>query len=64
MSRLEENKQILQKISNAIDKCPEMRFIQILWALNVVSHEDRYHEESEITKKIVDSQYKKLYNEE
>jgi hypothetical protein len=43
-----------------VEKCPDMRFIQLLWALGIVSHEDRFYEESIRTKEIVDLNYKEL----
>lgn len=60
MSRLEENKQIVEKISKIVDVCPQLRFIQLLWALGIVDGQDRFYEESEITNKVMDINYKKL----
>lgn len=60
MSRLEENKQIVEKISKIVDACPQLRFIQLLWALGIVDGHDRFYEESELTNKVIDINYKKL----
>lgn len=60
MSRLEENKQIVEKISKIVNACPQLRFIQLLWALGIVDGQDRFYEESEITNKVMDINYKKL----
>lgn len=60
MSRLEENKKIVEKISQIVDVCPQLRFIQLLWALGIVDGQDRFYEESEITNKVIDINYKKL----
>ena len=47
--RHEYNLEIIQLIKEYIDIYPELRFIQLLWLLNVVNNMDRFHEESEIT---------------
>ena len=60
MSRNDTNKYILDKVADMVEKCPDMRFIQLLWALGIVNHEDRFYEESVRTKEIVDSNYNKL----
>ena len=50
--RQEYNLKILAKIKEYILKNPELRFIQILWALKIINREegtfnieDRFHEE-------------------
>ena len=55
-SRQEYNLKILDKIKEYILKNPELRFIQILWALNIINRkegtfdiEDRFHEEPSMT---------------
>ena len=45
MNRYENNKKILTKIAEFIERCPDMRFIQLLWALGIVNSEDRFYEE-------------------
>lgn len=47
--RYEYNKKLLDIISQAIEKNPDLRFIQLLWKLNIVNNEDRFHEESKET---------------
>lgn len=61
MSRLENNIEILKKIESVVNNCPELRFIQILWALGIIDGQDRFNEESVDTKKIVDNNYDKMY---
>lgn len=60
MTRYDENKKIVSKISEFIERCPDMRFIQLLWALGIVNSEDRFYEESEITYKIVEKYCNKV----
>jgi len=43
------NKECLRLFEAYLKKCPELRFIQALWALNIVDREDRYYEEPDIT---------------
>lgn len=62
MNRYENNKKILTKMAEFIEKCPDMRFIQILWALGIVNSEDRFYEESEKTAEIVKEYYNKVMN--
>lgn len=59
--RLGYNKQILDRICKYIEKYPDMRFIQVLWNLNLINRveskeipnawliEDRYYEEPDET---------------
>ena len=53
--RLLYNLEILEKIVEYAIKHPEFRFIQILWALNVINRDidgnlmDRFYEEPDIT---------------
>ena len=44
-NRQKYNKEILEILSEFIEEHPEMRFIQALWALDIVSLEDRFYEE-------------------
>lgn len=45
-NRYKHNLKILELLSEFLEKHPELRFIQALWALNIVSNQDRFHEES------------------
>ena len=47
--RQKYNLEILEEVKNFLEKQPDMRFIQALWALNIVDKEDRFYEEPEIT---------------
>lgn len=55
MNRLKANEKILKILEQYINEHPDMRFIQILWALDIINMEnewlieDRFHEESEKT---------------
>ena len=54
--RQENNRKLIALISEYIDKHPEMRFIQALWALNIIDRDengiiDRFSEESDKTLK-------------
>lgn len=49
MTRYEYNKKILDIIKQEIEKNKDLRFIQLLWNLNIVDHEDRFYEESKET---------------
>ena len=49
--RLPANREILKILSEYIDKNPDLRFIQALWALKIIDRDepgiiDRFHEES------------------
>lgn len=46
---LETNMMILHALEKAVQANPDLRFIQLLWAVNVVNTEDRFYEESEVT---------------
>ena len=48
-NRQTNNRKILKYLSDYIEKHPELRFIQILWNLNIVDNTDRYAEEPDIT---------------
>ena len=39
------NKKCLEKLSDFLEAHPKFRFIQALWALNIVDNEDRFYEE-------------------
>ena len=45
------NKECLNLVRKFLEKNPDLRFIQALWALNIVNSEDRFHEEPNITLK-------------
>lgn len=45
INRQEYNKKILSILTEEINKSPELRFIQILWFLNIVDNTDRFYEE-------------------
>lgn len=47
--RYKYNKKLLDIISRAIEKYTDLRFIQLLWKLNIVNNEDRFYEESKET---------------
>lgn len=59
MSRLDNNRRILTILSEYIEKHPDLRFIQILWALNVVDHSDRFYEEPETTLEKINNELRK-----
>lgn len=59
-NRQEYNRKIVSQISEMVEKCPDLRFIQILWALGIINHEDRFYEESNETNKIVDEKIKRI----
>lgn len=58
------NRKIVSLISDMVEKCPDMRFIQLLWALGIVNREDRFYEESEETNEIVIKNMEKVHNEQ
>ena len=43
--RYENNKQILEILKNSIEENKNLRFVQILWMLNIVDNTDRFYEE-------------------
>lgn len=47
--RYENNKQILEILKNSIEENKNLRFVQILWMLNIVDNTDRFHEEPWVT---------------
>ena len=47
--RYENNKQILEILKNTIEENKNLRFVQILWMLNIVDNTDRFYEEPWIT---------------
>lgn len=50
MTRLEANREIIIKVEDFLEKNPDMRFIQALWALNIIERDrDKFYEESETT---------------
>jgi hypothetical protein len=47
MNRLEANREILKYLSHIIEECPDWRFQQILFNLNLYTpNKDRFYEES------------------
>lgn len=57
MSRLTDNQKILEILKEKVEEYPDLRFIQLLMNLDVVDHEDRFYEESNITlKRIMDNE--------
>lgn len=51
-TRYVNNKAILNKLSDLIDKYPDMRFNQLLWATGIIANDengiiDKFYEESE-----------------
>ena len=52
------NQQIINYLLKFITNNPEMRFIQVLWALGIVDNSDRFYEESNTTLEKV----KRIYN--
>lgn len=49
MTRLKYNYEILEIITLAIQKCPDMRFGQILANLNIIKYEQNTYDDSVIT---------------
>lgn len=49
MARLKCNYEILEIITIAIQKCPDMRFGQILANLNIIKYEQNTYDDSVIT---------------
>lgn len=49
MARLKCNYEILEIITLAIQKCPDMRFGQILANLNIIKYEQNTYDDSVIT---------------
>ena len=47
--RYENNKQILEILKNSIEENKNLRFVQILWMLNIVDNIDRFYEEPWVT---------------
>jgi hypothetical protein len=62
-TRQEYNKKILAHISEKIDQCSDMRFVQILWALRIDDGQDNFYEESKETLEKVENNLKKINNE-
>lgn len=59
-NRKKYNLEILEEVNHFLIQNPDMRFIQALWALNIVDEEDRFYEEPEITlAKVKESQVQK-----
>lgn len=65
MNRQEANKKILEIVTSAVENNPDLRFIQILWNLNIIDSKkfgdekiiviDRFYEEPKET-------LKRIYN--
>ena len=62
-TRYEYNKQILKILSDKVEQCPEMRFVQILWALGIDDGQDNFYKESKETLDDVKNNLKKIENE-
>ena len=62
IDRQQDNIEILRYLIDEVEKHPELRFIQILWGLNIVDNSDRFYEESCITlnkiKRMIEEQNK------
>ncbi len=56
--RKEYNIECLKELTDFIKVHPELRFIQALWALNIVDNEDRFYEESSVTLEKIRGAYK------
>lgn len=54
-TRQECNREIINKLSEIVEKRPYLRFNQMLWALDIISHndlgdiKDNFYEESSVT---------------
>ena len=57
-------RRIVCLIRDMVEKCPDVRFIQLLCALGIVNREDRFYEESDETIEIVIKNMEKVYNEQ
>ena len=53
--RYENNKQILEILKNNIEENKNLRFVQILWMLNIVDNTDRFYEEPWVTIKRINN---------
>lgn len=54
MKRIDVNRKILEIIADKVEKYPDYRFIQLLWAMDLINAEngnieDRFYEESDVT---------------
>ena len=59
--RQKYNREILRTVSNFMELHPEMRFQQILWALNIIEKDtDKFYEEPDITLKKLQRRLKEL----
>lgn len=58
MDNCNQNYKIINYLLNYIADNPEVRFIQVLWALGIVDNSDRFYEESSTTLEKV----KRIYN--
>lgn len=59
-TRYDYNKKILNILSEKIEQCPEMRFIQMLWALGIDDGQDNFYQESKETYEKVKTNIKKI----
>lgn len=58
-TRLEANREIIIKLEDYLEANPDSRFIQALWALNVIEqNQDKFYEESEATLKVLQERLK------
>lgn len=59
-TRYDYNKKILNILSEKIEQCQDMRFIQILWALGIDDGQDNFYQESKDTYEKVQVNIKKI----
>ena len=60
--RQTSNYKILNEIRTYISRNSSQRFIQVLWNLNLITREDKYHEESTDTLEILSKLIKEKTN--
>ena len=60
-NNIDRIKIICNLIRDRANKNPELRFIQLLWSLDIVSNEDRFYEN---TKTTLERIYKRIQEEE
>lgn len=56
------NKECLNKLNEFLEANPEVRFIQALWALNIIDKEDRFYEEPKETLIRINEKLEELYS--
>jgi hypothetical protein len=60
--RQEANLKILEYIKEYINNNPQLRFIQILWNLDITNHQDRFNEEPQQTLKRIEHRLEQINN--